>query len=165
MQNEHDAATRETIAQLNRDAMSRVKEETGLTFRADSWQLWRPTARTRGTIRGVVESVTCLGTDGILGAFVFDFDQTHASLGSAFFGHVAHFEWDEERKLKVPVKEEDGTERTVTITQHRGAPPTLYSAAKCAQQRRKDQASGQPRRKATSKKVSKLLATLEEMGL
>ena len=159
------AAERTTTAQLNRDALVAVVAETGMALPAATWAQWRPTVRTRGQIVGVVEGVTCVATDGILGIFVFDRGQAHPTLGTAFKGHVASFTWDEERKLKVPVKDEvTGEERTTTVTQRRGTPPTLFSTPKATASTAGATGGTKPRKPKVDK-VAKHLKELEALGL
>ena len=101
MDNETEASDRATIAQLNRDALSAVQAETGITIAAHQYSKWRPTVRTTSTIQGLDSACTCVATDGMLGIFVLPV--AHPTLGTAFIGHACHFVG--------------------------GIPPTLHSAA------------------------------------
>ena len=112
------------VRQKMQDALSKVISESGLAINPDEWGQWRPTKRVRGTLHGVVEAVTCIATNGILAIYVFDFGQAHPSLGVAFKGHVAHFEYSDGEKLKV------------------GSPPPLFSVT--------SQATGGKKKKPSS---------------
>ncbi len=98
---EGDTIKRDEAARLNRDALSRVMEETGCCIAAHDFNSWRPVRRTRGAIPGMPVAVVCVATDGNLGLFVPVYTDGH-NLGSSFFGHVHRFEWSggEDAELK-----------------------------------------------------------------
>ncbi len=103
---ESDAAERATVAQLNRDALSKVQEETGQVLPAGTYSLWRATQRKRGCIDGIGEGVI-VATDGVLGIFVDC---------PVKVGHVHRFRWTTESIFG-------------EVTEHVGAPPALFGVS------------------------------------
>lgn len=91
MSDERAAADRATVAQLNRDALSKVQEETGVALPAGTYSQWRPTKRVTGEIDGLGRA-TIVATDGVLGVFVD---------GAVKVGHVHRFRWSDGESEKV----------------------------------------------------------------
>ncbi len=67
-----DAQERGEVARKSSEAMLNILRDYSLTIRAKDFPLWRPTARSNGSIPGVALNVTIIATDGILGYFVYD---------------------------------------------------------------------------------------------
>lgn len=86
-----ETIAREEIAQRNRDAMSRIAEETGMTFRIAEYAKWRPTVRATGALQGVPVAVKIIATDGVVALYETTTDVGHA-LGRFFIGHKAWFD-------------------------------------------------------------------------
>lgn len=149
---------RETVAQLNRDALSAVMGETRMQLPAHALTQWRPTVRITGYVRGVtLGNVWCLATDGNLGLFTY-------WNGLAFIGHVQHFEWTEPLVTQVTVvkKHPDGTKtvRAMTLQRTHGAPPTLYTFYSMAGTRSGDCAPVSPKGPKKLTKVQQHAALL-----
>lgn len=66
--NIQDTIERDEVARLNRDAMSRVLAESGMTIHVSQISAWRPTKRTVGVVQAL-KRAEILATDGNLGLY------------------------------------------------------------------------------------------------
>lgn len=64
-----EPSTHEVLENLNREGMTSLMAETGMTFPAKEFALWKPTKRSLGQVRGIYGNVLILAHNGLLGLF------------------------------------------------------------------------------------------------
>jgi hypothetical protein len=120
---EFTTENRDERDRLNRQEMVKLMLAHNITIPARSFDKWRPTERTTGSIDGVSDGLECIMTDGMLGYFL-------RGEREPLLGHVQHFIWDKAKITLVPYEDEDtGETQYTSVTTKRGAPPTLYKMA------------------------------------
>jgi hypothetical protein len=108
---------RDDTEALNRRRLVELMLQHNITIPGREIDQWRPTKETSGRIEGVIDGITCIMTNGLLGYFL------RADRGP-FWGHVTHFIWDTPVKTTVTIVDEDtDEEHKVEITTKKGAPP------------------------------------------
>jgi hypothetical protein len=99
---ERDTIARDTVQMLNRNELIRLMSVHELLIPAKSFPNWRPTQLTLGDIPGVMDGVTIIATDGLLGYFL------HTN--GVLIGHIHKFTSDVKPLFSVQ-KPKDSTDK------------------------------------------------------